>query len=867
MKAFNALPWYHLHGLITSVQAMWMRKAAHLFNASLPLTADNLISALNAIQPEIVHSVPYVLKLIAEQDSGVETLKRCKRVTGAGARTPDELGDRLVAAGVQLGTIFGLTEVGHVGDSINREPGDDSWAYIRPYANIRKFIWFKQLNKDTYESVYLKGHPALMITNSDDPPGSFHSKDLFTPHPTVPDAWKYVARDDDRVTLINGEKILPLSMEGCLREDPLVRDCVLVGNDRPVPGMLIFRADGAAKMKDEDFIKAIWSSVEEANAIADEFARITPEMIATVPAGVEFPATDKGNIIRAQTYRVFADKIDALYERLEHGEALTNGHENNLQLSVPELEQFILDIFRDQAGVEVVDSSSDFFAAGVDSLRAIQVRRLLQKDLDLGGHGLPTNVVYDQGNATNLARHLYALRTGEGLTNGHHEREIETMQSMIQRFSNFPQHTPSGSPAPSTDTVVLTGATGTLGVHILAELLARPCVSRVYCLVRGQDPLSRVLTALKSRRLSQLPESAFAKLTAHTSDLSQPNLALDAATFAAIQSTTTLVIHAAWPVTFNVSLASFAPQLAGLHALLHLSLTVPHPRPARLLFASSVSTAFASPTPVIDEGPIPHLSHAADTGYARSKLVGERVCEAAAQRAARVGVLRIGQIVGDVAGADWNEKEAVPLMVRGALVLRALPALRDTCEWIPVDVAARTVLELAERMQQDHADGVNGDQGNGVNGSNGVETNGVGGAGANGVDGRGPRDEETDIVHPAAWYYNIVAPSYFDWTSGFLPALRDAGLEFKTVSTAEWVELLRTAAEDLGAEAEKKIPAAKLIDYYSKTFEEQVADGPQAIRFKTSKTCADSEALRKTPDVVTTGLAKRFLQVWLTKWT
>lgn len=85
-----------------------MRKTAHLFNAHLPLTADNLISALKSVQPEICHTVPYTLKLIAERQDGVDVLKRCKFVTSAGARTPDELGNRVIEQGVKLGLIFGL---------------------------------------------------------------------------------------------------------------------------------------------------------------------------------------------------------------------------------------------------------------------------------------------------------------------------------------------------------------------------------------------------------------------------------------------------------------------------------------------------------------------------------------------------------------------------------------------------------------------------------------------------------------------------------------------------------------------------------------------------------------------------------------
>lgn len=104
---FNALPWYHLYGVSTSLQAMWMRRTAHLYNAAMPITSDALIEILEKVKPEAVHTVPYVLGLMAEKPRGVELLKRCKVVTGAGARTPDELGDRLVQEGVNLGIVFG----------------------------------------------------------------------------------------------------------------------------------------------------------------------------------------------------------------------------------------------------------------------------------------------------------------------------------------------------------------------------------------------------------------------------------------------------------------------------------------------------------------------------------------------------------------------------------------------------------------------------------------------------------------------------------------------------------------------------------------------------------------------------------------
>ena len=110
---FNALPWYHLYGVSTSLQAMWMRKTAFLYNTSLPLTADNLVAVVDKVRPEAVHVVPYALGLLAENQKGVEALKSCKVVTAAGARTPDELGDRLLRKGINLGVVFG-TSVAYV---------------------------------------------------------------------------------------------------------------------------------------------------------------------------------------------------------------------------------------------------------------------------------------------------------------------------------------------------------------------------------------------------------------------------------------------------------------------------------------------------------------------------------------------------------------------------------------------------------------------------------------------------------------------------------------------------------------------------------------------------------------------------------
>jgi acyl-CoA synthetase (AMP-forming)/AMP-acid ligase II len=108
LTSFNSLPWYHLHGLSTALQAMWMRKTAYMWNAALPLTTESVVAALEAARPESVAAVPYMLQLLVDSPRGISALRKCHLVTYGGASCPDELGDCLVSHGVQFGGSFGL---------------------------------------------------------------------------------------------------------------------------------------------------------------------------------------------------------------------------------------------------------------------------------------------------------------------------------------------------------------------------------------------------------------------------------------------------------------------------------------------------------------------------------------------------------------------------------------------------------------------------------------------------------------------------------------------------------------------------------------------------------------------------------------
>ncbi|KAI5860470.1 hypothetical protein GGS23DRAFT_613703 [Durotheca rogersii] len=816
---FAALPLYHMYGVSTTLQAMYRRKTAYLFNTSIPLTAENLVAALTKVGADVVHAVPYALGLLAEQPRGIAYLRCCKIVTSAGARTPDELGDRLVAEGINLGVVFGTTEAGLLGDTMRRVDGDDSWNYIRIYSHIRKYIHMDVVGENQFECVYLKGHPGLSTSNSDDPaPGSWRSKDVFVPHPTIPDVWKYVTRIDDRITLVNGEKVLPLPIEGRVREDSLVREAVVVGVDRPIPGLLLFRAERADHLSDDAFLDAVWPTVEDANSRAEGFSQITRDMICVLSSESEYPRTDKGNIIRNQLYRVFSKEIDELYSKLN------GASEGSLRLDLPGLEEVICAAYKTVTGTTLDSVEVDFYSAGIDSLRAIQIRRIFQETLYLNGKQLGTNVVYDYRNAKGLAQYLFSLSQGGDVSQN-------DSQSLVKQFIDK-----YSSPG---EIVLLTGATGSIGAHILAQMLNSSEYSKVYCLVRGSTPMQRILNSLKQRRLEVSP-SGLEKIVAVTADVSKLDFGLGGSFMEQLRAEVRLIVHIAWPVNFNIHLHSFEPQLAGLYNLLNLSVSVQRPEPARLFFCSSISTATNTTGPaIIPDAAIEDFEQTAGTGYAQSKLVGEHMVRNAARRGARSYVLRIGQIVGDTQNGVWNDNEFIPSMIRSALTLKALPVLESPCSWLPVDTLATTVLQLARTLSS------------------------------------APRPLAIDARDPPI-FYNVVNPHVFSWDA-LLRELRGvAGLEFDAVPVHEWLEALRVSA----ARGDEEVnPAVRLLGYFEaelstasdesssgKVRSDSAREKRGAVFFDTGAARRDSTALRVPPRCVEDGHVKKYVEVWMEKW-
>lgn len=234
------------------------------------------------------------------------------------------------------------------------------------------------------------------------------------------------------------------------------------------------------------------------------------------------------------------------------------------------------------------------------------------------------------------------------------------------------------------------------------------------------------------------------------------------------------------------------------------------------------------------------------SGYSQSKWVVETLLlKAKRERGLCVNVVRVGQLAGDTKVGGWNEKEWLPVMLRGSQMMGAFPErsevsqgyfttfmvpgslcadrnaatgpkylnsvlLQDTIAWIPVDTAASAVIDMI-----------------------------------------GSPEPVLHLVHPYPVPWTVVSS-----TASKL-------LRVPIVSYSEWLSMLQDAAQSLSsatgdAEGQKLMenPALKIFDF----FEGGLAQMSELVS-STDKAVEVSRSLREAKEV-----GKGDVERWVGYW-
>jgi thioester reductase-like protein len=730
---FTTTPLYH--GGIADVFRAWTSDSMiWLFpGKDIPITARNICKCLDvakmqvsiALCPEVKYfsSVPYILQMMEADSDGLEVLRSMDIVGVGGAALPADVGDRLVEQAVNLISRFGSAECGFLLSSYRNFATDREWQYLRNY-NPAKLLDFESRNDNLSELVIKPGWPHMVRTASQSiaanslltlfkaktnrENGSFATADLFAKHSTLDNAWLYHSRADSQLTLITGKKFDPAPLEAAIATSELLDDALIFGDGKPYPGVLLLRSENSRGMSNEELLEAIWSSIEKLNKESQDHARIPQHMMISVPhQNIALEKSSKGTIIRRAAESRFASYIHAAYD---FGDG---NHEEDV--TDKDVSHHLIGLIESIAPNSApLTEETDLFSYGIDSVACIQLRNRLRRLIPQYHQELPLSVVEDCGTVRGLTEYILRKRCGEAEADVDDEKEL--MWSLVKEYSAFgkqnatPERLPDGhlSNGKLGEVVVLTGATGALGSHILHLLQRSDNVSAIYCLVRGVDEIAakgRVSKALEQRGLPSL--SAIGKQTDKVkiipAQLGEPRLGLPDTMYDCLAAEASLILHVAWTVNFRLKLRSFAKEnLAGLENLIGLSLAASRSRPPRFAFCSStaaITNGEFEHSGRISEALSKDPSSASPLGYSRSKWVAEQICAEAHRQTpmrGKIAVIRVGQLSGDSNTGIWNTKEAWPIMLSTVRLIGCLPNLADEpLDWLPVDIAAEAFLEAA----------------------------------------------------------------------------------------------------------------------------------------------------------------------------
>lgn len=149
-----------------------------------------------------------------------------------------------------------------------------------------------------------------------------------------------------------------------------------------------------------------------------------------------------------------------------------------------------------------------------------------------------------------LSSYIIAFRSGDAISQTSGDLE---MLEMLEEFSNFElQDTASSVEQQDGRTpavVLLTGATGALGAHILSLLRDSPAIAEIICLVRAKDDeaaTERVRESLIKRK-KQPSDPLSSKIRCLACDLTAPTLGVSEVDMSHIRHNITHIIHVCNP--------------------------------------------------------------------------------------------------------------------------------------------------------------------------------------------------------------------------------------------------------------------------------------------------------------------------------
>lgn len=380
-----------------------------------------------------IHAERKVFSKIHEKFGG-----KLESVLVGGAPLRSDIIEILQSIGVQVYLAYGLTELAPSVSTNCPNFGNriGSSGKLMPETSVRFVDGEIQIKSPSVTLGYYKDPMATQEAFED---GWFKSGDLGY---MDEDGFLFITgRKKNVIILDNGENIYPEELEGYISEIECIKDSMVYAYDGKLCAMLqLFSATEERQAKE---------AIQRLNAKLP-----THKKIHTIKfRSSDFPKTTTLKIKRKEVMQEIEAQEDKKTEYIAPRS---------------EEEERICEVFERVLDKTQVGICHNFFEMGGDSLAALEAGAEL---------GISAQEIYDHPTPEMLADRM--------------QKETKTYEKKEEHINQIIEDTTSNIKAEKPKNVLLTGATGYLGAHILRELLQKKV--EVVCLVRDPEKLRSIL--------------------------------------------------------------------------------------------------------------------------------------------------------------------------------------------------------------------------------------------------------------------------------------------------------------------------------------------------------------------------------------
>jgi amino acid adenylation domain-containing protein/thioester reductase-like protein len=243
--------------------------------------------------------------------------------------------------------------------------------------------------------------------------------------------------------------------------------------------------------------------------------------------------------------------------------------------------------------------------------------------------------------------------------------------------------------------VLLTGATGFLGAHLLRELLDATG-ARIWCLVRADDAAHAMRRIGDAAARYELPLPSSDRVVPLPGDLAVPNLGLSPAAFGELAQSVDVIYHVGATVNFIYPYQELrAANVAGTREVIRLASLG---RGVGVHFVSTTAVlaglGVAGVREVTEDTPLAHPGRLG-VGYVETKFVAEELLRNAGRAGLPVAIYRPLDIAGSRRTGAWNTATEMCALIRFITDTGLAPDIDLPLDFVPADICAAAIRHIS----------------------------------------------------------------------------------------------------------------------------------------------------------------------------